>query len=131
MTNLEESGPDESTEVTSLLGAGAGRRQEDGPENHDSNGGMGTRSWEGRDDFSSFSRWRTPTVRIRHETSSTAALLDRADRAPKGILANRTLSVAHPCLWGHDRTQNRAVGRRAASLFVVHTLTCHIPFAEL
>ncbi|KAI1190669.1 MFS general substrate transporter [Nemania serpens] len=62
MTNTETSGQDGSTEVTSLLGAGAGRRQEDRPENDNSNGGIGTRSWEGRDDFKGLSWWRTPTV---------------------------------------------------------------------
>ncbi|KAI0914672.1 MFS general substrate transporter [Ustulina deusta] len=59
MIDTEESTLSESTETTTLLGAGA-EQQEDRPGNN--NDGIGKQSWGGYDDFKGLPWWRTPTV---------------------------------------------------------------------
>lgn len=62
MVDTEETSQSESTEVTSLLSAGA-EQQADGSEN--SNDGTINRGWEGFADFEGMPWWKTPTVRLR------------------------------------------------------------------
>ncbi|KAI0879433.1 MFS general substrate transporter [Hypoxylon argillaceum] len=59
MVDTEETSQSESTEVTSLLSAGA-EQQADGSEN--SNNGTINRGWEGFADFEGMPWWKTPTV---------------------------------------------------------------------